>query len=151
MNRIILVTGAVLILAAYVVGSWPQHRRLERALQDSQQLQDQFRRADSRNRLGEVLGQLLDLTDAVSDRNYGRAGTLSTTYFDHARQEAAQTADPAVSSALNTILQQRDAVTAALSRSDPSVLQVLRTQELTLRRALGYPVEAPDSNGRSTR
>jgi hypothetical protein len=141
MKRVILITGAVLIAAAYLAGFWPEHRHLVSARREVQTLQDQLGRAESQQHLGEVLGQLLNLSDTISARNYGRAATLSSTYFDRVRQEASRATRPETKEVLGAILETRDSVTTAIARTEPSISQTLRRQELALRRALGYPVE----------
>ena len=40
-------------------------------------------------------------------------------------------------------LQRRDGVTAALSRGDQEAAELLRTSQMQLREALGYPVARP--------
>jgi hypothetical protein len=52
----------------------------------------------------------------------------------------AQATAPDVRDALAEIQQTRDQVTTAIARTDPTVADVLRQQQITLRRALGYPV-----------
>jgi hypothetical protein len=141
MNRIVLTTGAVLIAAAYAAGFWPEHRHLVAARREVQSLQGQLDKVEGRERLGEVLGDLLNLSDAILARNYGRAAALSSAYFDRVRQETSRATERDAKEALNAILETRDRVTTAIARTEPLVSQGLRRQELTLRRALGYPVE----------
>jgi hypothetical protein len=139
-RRALVGIAVLLIVGAYIAGYWPEHRRLVQANAQNQSLQVRLDSADARMRLGEVLGLLLRLSDAVAARNFGEAATLSSTYFDEVRQEALkQQADAKV--ALDRILQSRDDVTAALARTDPAVSTSLREQQLDLRKALGYAIE----------
>jgi len=140
------VVGLILLAAAYFAGFWPEHRRrtgLEERLAATERQLDAAR---AQVRLGEVFGQLLRLSDAVSQRNYGQAAMLSSMYFDRVREEAARAASPPVKTALEQIQRSRDQVTAALARSDPSIASTLHDQAIALRRALGYPVEAAQPN-----
>ncbi len=140
------ILGLVLLAAAYVAGFWPEHRRrtgLEERLAATERQLDAAR---AQVRLGDVLGQLLRLSDAVAQRNYGQAAMLSSVYFDHVREEASRAASPTVREALEQILRSRDQVTAALARSDPSIASTLHDQAIALRSALGYPVEAAQPN-----
>ena len=149
MNRVILIAGAVLIAASYAAGFWPERRHLMSALREVQALQGQLERSEARERVGAVFGQLLNLSDAISARNYGRAATLSSQYFDRVRQETSLATERDTKQALTAILDTRDRVTTAIARTEPSISQVLRQQELRLRRVLGYPVEPSAPDGQS--
>jgi hypothetical protein len=139
MKRALLIIVAVLIVGAYVGGYWPQHRRLIQVEAQNRELQAQLESANARIRLGEVLGQALRVSDAISVRNFGEAASLSSAYFDRVRQEAL-VQPPDAKQALDRILQSRDEVTAALARTDQAVSAPLEGQQLELRKALGYPV-----------
>lgn len=142
MNRVYLGIAATLVVAAFVAGFWPQHRQLTTSQALTETLQTRLDAAETRIRMGQVLGQLLRLSDAIRLRNYGEAAALSSTYFDTVRQEASRTdADGAV--ALNAILASRDQVTTAIAGADPTLDVNLRQHEQQLRRVLGYPVSAP--------
>ncbi len=143
MKRALFAVVVVLIAAAYLAGFWPQHQRLTEADNEVQALQQKLAAAEARLRVGDLLGQLLRLSDAVMAHNYGQATTLSSDYFDRVREEVPRAGRPEVTQALQRILQTRDQVTSALARTDPSVASTLRDQELTLRQSLGYPVDAP--------
>ena len=143
MKRILAIVVVVVVGLAYLAGFWPQHRQLTDAQAESRMLQERLTSAEGRVRLAEVLGQLLRLSDAVTARNYGEAATLSASFFDSVRAEAARADQPAVKEALETILRTRDQVTTAIAQTDPSVSVSLKEHERTLRRALGYSVDAP--------
>lgn len=142
MKRALFVVVVVLLAVAYVAGYWPEHRRLVDASAQAAALETRLSAAEARVRLGEVLGRLLRLSDAVDARNFGEAAEMSSGYFDLVRQEALRTSDAQIRQMLEQLLQGRDAITAALARTDPSASATLREQALKVRAALGYPVGA---------
>jgi hypothetical protein len=147
MNRPLIIGGALTIVAAFVAGFWPEHRQLGEARDRIQSLNERLSDAEERVRLGQLLGQVLRLNDAVTERNFGIAAADATTYFDAVRGELANARRAEVKSALDQILKTRDAVTARLARTDPAVSETLRQQELLLRRTLGYPMGASKQAG----
>jgi hypothetical protein len=141
--RVLSVTAIVVILAAYVAGYWPEHRRATTAETENLQLREQLSRASAQNRLAEILGLSLRLGDALAINNFGEASTLASTYFDRLQQEAAkQSADAGAT--LARLLRDRDTITAALARTDAAAAAALRLHQIELRRALGYAV--PDNS-----
>lgn len=140
MRRAIFILVVVLIGVAYAAGFWPQHRELTEVRTQLQETQTRLAAADGRSRLAEALGRLLTLSDAVAAKNYGEAATLSSSFFDAVRVEASRAEQPDVTATLQTILNVRDQVTTAIAGTDPSLSTVLKEQERSLRRALGYPV-----------
>jgi hypothetical protein len=143
MKRVVVIAIIVLVGLAYIGGYWPEHRRAADAQAAIDALRPQLADAQARVRLAEVLGQQLRLADAIAVRNFGEASGLSSAFFDRVQQEMAQTTAPNVRDALAAIQQTRDQVTTAIARTDPSVADVLRQQQMTLRRALGYPIPPP--------
>lgn len=139
---VLLVVAAVLLMAAYVAGYWPQRGRLGALEGEKAQLQKRVDAAEAKVRAGELLGELLTLKETVQEMNYGQARGLSSPFFDHVRAESAQTADPGLKQALDGIQQYRDAVTVGLTQGDPAALNHLREAERRLRAALGYPAPA---------
>jgi hypothetical protein len=144
MKRIVVITIVVLLGVAYLAGYWPEHSQLKTARTTLDELQPQLANAEVQVRLGQVLGQQMRLADAITVRNFGEATDLSTAFFDRVQQEAARTTNADARQALDTILQTRDQVTTAIARTDLSVGETLRQQEIVLRRALGYPVPAQE-------
>lgn len=140
MKRLFLIVGVILLAAAFLAGYWPQHQRAADAETAMRTARQELLDANRTVQLSELLGQLLRLSDAVDERNYGEAAALASSYFDRVRAETSSDQQPDVQQALQQILQSRDGVTAALARSDPSIAGTLRQQEITLRRALGYSV-----------
>jgi hypothetical protein len=92
------------VVVAFAGGFWPQHRRAVTAETQVNRLNGQLVEADDRVRAGEVLGQLLNLVDVVSARNYGQAASASSAFFDRARAESARTSSGDVKRALDAIL-----------------------------------------------
>jgi hypothetical protein len=138
--RVLLVLGAVLIGGAYLAGFWPERQRLAAARAEIQALQQRVAASEARVRLGEVLGHLLAVADAIDAQNYGDAAARASAYFERVTAEAQTATDPAVQAVLEGARQTRDTVTAALARAEPTVRETLRQQQLAIRRALGYDV-----------
>ncbi|OFW26843.1 MAG: hypothetical protein A3H97_15000 [Acidobacteria bacterium RIFCSPLOWO2_02_FULL_65_29] len=143
MKRAITIAVLVVVALAYIAGYWPQHQRLTDAQAQLQETQNRLAVAEGRIRLGEVLGQLFRLSDAVAAKNYGEAATLSSSFFDSVRVEASRADKPDVMATLQAILNTRDQVTTAIAGMDLSLSTVLKEQERALRLALGYPVTGP--------
>jgi hypothetical protein len=106
-------------------------------------LGEQLNDANARVRMARLLGELVNVIETASALNYGQAQELASKFFDQARAEATSTPVPSFRMALERILQSRDRVTAALTRGDPAVVEILRNAQLQLRAALGYPVPQP--------
>jgi uncharacterized membrane protein YccC len=145
-RKLVVVLVVVLVAGAFVAGYWPERQRLVQVQAEATELhrqlaeaRSQLGEAEARARLGRLFGQFLALQEAVGTGNYGEAQTLSSAFFDKVREEAGR-ADASTRTALDAALMRRDAVTAALARSEGSVREVLAPVERDLRRALGYPV-----------
>jgi len=135
--------GAILLLViAYVAGYWPQHSQLTEAQSRITALETRLSDADDRIRLGEVLGKLLRLREALASQNFGQAASLSSSFFDSVRDEALRTKQANVKQLLDTLQKSRDTVTTSIARADVAAATVINGQEVTLRQALGYPVAA---------
>jgi uncharacterized protein YPO0396 len=131
---------AVVVLGVvYLLGYWPERQRRVALERDAAAQQTRVVELDARVRAARLLGDLLHVTDAAAAMNYGVARELSSAFFDEAREEAARTPDPDLRAALEQIGQRRDAVTTALARGDPRVVETLRELEIEFREALGYP------------
>ena len=147
MKKMLAALVVLLVAVAFVAGYWPQHQELVRARAETAEARRQLEEArstaaasETRARLGRVFGQYLALKDAVVTGNFGEAQALSTALFDRVREEAGQTEDATVRTALDAVLMRRDAVTAGLARGEGSVSDVLSPVEREPRRARGYPV-----------
>jgi hypothetical protein len=139
---LLLVVAAVLLLAAYVAGYWPQRERMSALETEKAALQQRADAAEAKVRAGALLGELLTLKETVQEMNYGQARGLSSPFFDHVRAEAGRTMDGGVKQALESIQTLRDPVTIALTQGDAAALNHLREAERRLRAALGYPAPA---------
>lgn len=142
-RRVVAAVVIILIGLAYVAGYWPEHRRRAALDADVVALRGQLADADARVRLGQLLGDVLSITEAVAALNYGQAQQLSSRFFDGVGAEAARTPVVAFKAALEAVLQNRDQVTSALARGDQAAIEPLRRSEMRLREALGYPVPRP--------
>ena len=139
MKKILVVL--VLLLVAYGAGFWAEYRKRTAIETELARQQAQLAEAQERVRSGDLLGQILNLKDVAAARNYGQAQELSTKLFDAVRVEAGQVSrSGGLSAALEAILGMRDAVTAALTRSDPAAAEVIQQAEAKLRQGLGYAV-----------
>jgi hypothetical protein len=102
-------------------------------------LRDRVADVEARNRAAALLGELLNVIDAVGVKDYGRAQQLSSTFFDHVRVESTASSIGSVRSGLSSVLGARDAVTSALARADGQVIDQLQKLGIQLRATLGYP------------
>ncbi len=143
MKRTLTIAALIVIALAYVAGFWPERQRRIEAQTELQAMQARLVAAEARLRLGEVLGQLLRLSDAIDVRNFGEATALSSAFFDSVRSEAARADRAETQSALQDILTRRDQVTTEIAGTDPSLSVTLKQFEQSLRQALAYPVSAP--------
>lgn len=140
MKRFLAAAVIVVGAAAYVAGYWPEQQRRMALETEVAALRAQVADLEARVRGGRLLGQLLNVTEAVAALNYGQAQALSSTFFEDVRTEEARAPGAEMRSALEGVHQRRDAVTSALARGDASVMDTLRTVQLQLRELLGYPV-----------
>lgn len=139
------IAGAVVILIglAYLGGYWPEHRQRVALEVEVAALRGQLAESEARVRVGRLLGEVLTLREAVVSLNFGEAQKFSSQFFDGVRAEAAATPVAALKTALETVLQDRDVVTAALARGDRLAGEALLRSESLLREALGYPIPLP--------
>jgi hypothetical protein len=146
--RKVLVFLVVLSIAgAFVAGYWPLREKLIQAQAETvearRQLAEtrtQLDQAEAKARLGRLFGEFLALEDAVLASDYAGAQTLSTAFFNAAREEVGRTGDASVRTALDAALMRRDTVTAGIARGESSVRDALAPIARELRRALGYTV-----------
>lgn len=90
--------------------------------------------------------QLMSLVEETGNKNYGDAATLSTKFFDNLNDEVSRAADPKVKSAMQSILAQRDQVTAELAKGDPSSHDTFVQMSDAFRQVTSGVVE-PATNG----
>lgn len=139
-KRIGAIVALVLIGAAFLVGFLPERRLRLAAEQQSRTAEERLAEAETRIRIGQLLGEVLALKEVTSRQNYGQAQALSSSFFDRVRETAADTRANTFRDVLTDLLAKRDTVTASLAKGDPTVIEILRTIEVRLRQALGYPL-----------
>jgi hypothetical protein len=133
----ILVVGA--IGAAVLAGYWPEHQRRQALAGELSDLRVELAEATARVRLGELLGELLALEDAIAAQDYGQAQAQASTLFDAARAEVTRVEAGPSRAALEQVVRLRDPVTAGLARGEASTLARVEEAEALVRGALGYP------------
>ncbi len=138
MKRLGWILFLLLLAVAYLAGYWPQHRNFREAQDNFNAVSARLADAESRIRLCKLQNDLIALVRKTAEKNYGEAQAFSTKFFDKVVAEARQTEDQKLKSSLESILQSRDAVTAALAKGDSSARDLL----LPLEKALHDLVEA---------
>ena len=138
-KAVIAIAAVAVFAGGYLTGYWPERRVRIAAEAETAALQSRLAAAEARLRVGALLGQALTLKEVAMRHNYGQALELSPSFFNAVRDEPARSVSGELSTLLNEVLTMRDAVTAALAKADPSVVEALHRIELRLRRALGYP------------
>ena len=154
MKRALTVIVIVLIAVAYGLGFWPQYQKAQKAQSDLKTVSAEMGVLQGQVRLCRLQDSLLALVKSTTEKNYGDAGAISTGFFTAVGDEVSRQTDPQVKAGLTSILQQRDAVTAALAKGDPSALTLLQPIQNTMfqivNRALGGPGAAtPAASGGS--
>lgn len=139
-NRLIAGGAAVVVAVVYLLGYWPERQKRVALEAELSSLRQDVVELTARDNVSGILGQLLAAIDEAAAMNYGQAQTSASSFFDAVRREASVTSVAPFRSALESVLQRRDAVTSALARGEASVLDPLRQSATELRRALGYPV-----------
>ena len=130
----------LVVIAAFLVGYWPEHRRGASLQTDNDALRARVVTLENRARLSMIHTKALDAIDAVAAMNYGHAQGLSSSLFDDIRVELSRTTEPQYREALQEGLNRRDAITAALATGDASALEPLRELEKRIRQVLSTPV-----------
>jgi hypothetical protein len=154
MKRALTIIVIVLIAAAYGAGFWPQYQKAQRSERELKTVSAEMGVLQSQVRLCRLQDFLLALVKSTTEKNYGDAATISTGFFTAVGDEVSRQSDPQVKAGLTSILHQRDAVTAALAKGDPSALGLLQPIQNTMfqmvNRALGGPGAAtPVASGGS--
>jgi DNA-binding FadR family transcriptional regulator len=115
----------VIVVLSFVGGYWPQHKKLVEAQENIAQMSAKLSKAESTVHLCQLQGQLVSLIQEAENENYSDASRLSTKFFDALRSELNTTPPSNLKSSLQSALNQRDAVTAALARGDPKAHNLL--------------------------
>jgi hypothetical protein len=126
MNRVLLIVGLLLLGGAYVGGYWPQHQKLLAVQQSASKAQDDLAAVQTVARMCRLENDLLALLSQTENQNYGDARGLSNTFFDNLRREADRDQNTSFKADLETILAQRDTVTAGLAKTDAATVTTLR-------------------------
>jgi hypothetical protein len=151
MKRLLLVLVLVTIGAAYLAGYWPEHQARKAAEQQLDGLRARLERAEARNRLYDLQGQLLTLTATMEARNFGEAQAKATAFFESVRAESGRTRTADTREALERILSRRDRFTVALTQSDPAAPEMVHRTMADLRSAIGLtPLPAPPAESVGT-
>jgi hypothetical protein len=139
MKRLGVIIFLLLLAAAFVGGYWLGYERVrlqEQKFREAQQnlsaATARLASAESRIRICKLQNDLLALVYKTADKNYGDALPLSTKFFDQVLVEAGRVENQKWKTSLGTILQKRDAVTAALAKGDASARDLLAPLEKTL-------------------
>lgn len=125
MRRLGFIAFVLIVSLSFLAGYWPQHRRLAQRQRELSATSAKLSNAESTIHLCELQGQLVTLIQETGNKNYADASGLSTEFFDGLRSEADNAPPSALKSSLESVLSQRDAVTAALARSDPKAHDLL--------------------------
>jgi hypothetical protein len=136
MKKAAILLTLVLIFVAYLFGYWPEHGRLTASQQEVGALKAQLAEARAQVRMCVLQTRLFELIEKTREKNYGEALKLSSDFFDRVRTEFMQTERPDFKSALNSILQARDSVTAALAKGDGTASDVLSQASAQLRQIM---------------
>lgn len=148
-TRLIGAAVVVIVIAvAYLAGYLPQRRLRLAAETQAGELEARVGAAETRVRIGELLGRALAVKELAIRQDYGQALERSSTFFDAIRRETAMISDTPLRDGLNTALALRDTVTARLAKAEPASVESLHDVELELRRALGYEMPAAASTTR---
>lgn len=129
MKRAASILAIVLIVAAYVWGFWPQYRKAQAARAQLAAVSAALSHAQEQVRLCRLQNDLQAVIRQTAEKNYGTASQLSSGFFSAVVAELPRQSDPNVDAALQSVLQQRDAVTAALAKGDPNSLSLLQPLE----------------------
>jgi hypothetical protein len=126
-----LTLGLVLLCigGAFALGWWPEHQRRLALEQELNQDRARFAASESGVRVCQLQDRLLSLLDLIDAKDYSAAQSASSAFFDGVR---AETMNPTHRPEFDKILAQRDEVTVALARSDPTVGDTLRAMRAPL-------------------
>lgn len=135
MRKILLLVVVVLVIWAFLLGYWPQHKQVAAVEQENTQLKQQLASAETVGRITRLENQLLVLIEQTEGQNYGEAQKLSNSFFDDMRMEIDRDKGTAFAPKLEAILARRDVVTAGLARAEAPTAATLK-QSLTEMREL---------------
>ncbi|HEY1240287.1 MAG TPA: hypothetical protein VGF16_07000 [Bryobacteraceae bacterium] len=118
--------GAVLVVAAFVVGFVPQYRRaanLNDELAAAQQQLNSEREKSNMEKAGLLIGYIYLETNL---KNYGLAGQSAPKFFDKVQAMGGRTTDPNWQALIPAIGARRDQVVSGLAKGDPATLAAVQ-------------------------
>jgi hypothetical protein len=108
----------ILVVLTYLAGYLSEHRRRAATESHLRLVNAQLAYAEEHLGICGLENQLLGVLMKVDANNYGDALKLSTEFFDGVPKQMVRTQNANFKSALQSFLEIRDSVTAALSRND---------------------------------
>ena len=136
MKRLGYLAFVLIVVLAFVAGYWPQHEKLLQTQEEIAKTSAKLSKAESTVRLCQLQGQLVTLIQETNNKNYADASGLSTEFFNGLRQEIDNTPPSGLKSSLQSALNQRDPVTAALARGYPKAHDLLAQLLATLSQSI---------------
>jgi cob(I)alamin adenosyltransferase len=133
----------VLMVLSFGGGFWWEHGRAASAQSQLNVANAQLAKANDDVRLCRLQDDLLTLVEDTANKNYGDAATASTQFFNQLSAELAQTNQPALKSAMQSILGQRDQVTAAIAKADPASHDTFVQMSASVHQALQPVLSSP--------
>ena len=122
-KQIVLWTAVTVV--AFLVGFVPQYR-LARVLRgDLSVAQEQIRTLEWKMELAEFRDLAGMVYLGTNQSNYGIARQRSTQFFDRASELSREAADSSLKAFLEDVLQQRDEITAGLTKGDGSIRETV--------------------------
>ena len=117
-----LAGGAILVIAAFLLGFIPQYRKsasLNDELTAAQQQLNAEREKSQMERAGLLIGYIYLETNL---KNYGLAGQSAPKFFDELRAMANRTSNPSWQALIPAVVAKRDSVISGLAKGDPATL-----------------------------
>ena len=139
MKKVVALTVGLLV--AFGLGYVPQYLKSNRLAAEMQQSQERFQQqlaeVESRNKILMLHSELGMLLLEVENQNYGNARERSTAWFDHLRGVISGSTDQSTVKALNSIMGQRDTLTALLTEAKPEALTMVREMYRSMAAVVG--------------
>jgi hypothetical protein len=130
MNKVGALIMVLTVAGAYLLGWWPEHQRRLDLAQQVETMHTRIAASDTNVRLCALQDRLLAVLDLIEAQNFGAAQSAASEFFDAVRAETRHADHDPV---LDDMLAQRDAITIALTHSDPAGLSALRAMRAPLR------------------
>jgi hypothetical protein len=128
-KTVAIITGALIgvFIAGFLIGYLPQRRTIESLQEQIAGMEQQSAALQQSLKLAELRGAAGLMSYRANRENYGEAAKLSTGFFNGVREMIDEVENEAARRNLQSILERRDEVTAALAQADPSVKDALAT------------------------